>query len=135
MPRYVLLDCWFNVLSAHWISKTYVTPSHLQSDSRMVGAALKFLQSDQVPWHRVVRSNGEIAERGDGGIGADRQAHLLQAEGVPVNELPSGHAPFRWRVPALTSNSEYAWCTSNDKLLMQKPKFLRHCNRPLSSCS
>ena len=101
----------------------------------MVGAALKFLQSDQVPWHRVVRSNGEIAERGDGGIGADRQAHLLEAEGVPVNELPSGHAPFRWRVPALTSNSEYAWCTSNDKLLMQKPKFLRHCNRPLSSCS
>lgn len=94
-----------HVTSYGHIAKLIGYPKH----SRMVGAALKFLQSDQVPWHRVVRSNGEIAERGDGGIGADRQAHLLQAEGVPVNELPSGHAPFRWRVPALTSNSEYAW--------------------------
>ena len=53
----------------------------LTPDSRMVGAALKFLKNDRVPWHRVVRADGSIAERGDGGAGASRQAQRLMSEG------------------------------------------------------
>ena len=74
----------------------------LTPDSRMVGAALKFLQNDRVPWHRV--------ERGDGGAGASRQAQRLMSEGVPVSEIPLGSAVTQWRVQSMASNSGYGWC-------------------------
>lgn len=77
----------------------------------MVGAALKFLQNDRIPWHRVVRADGGIAERGDGGAGASRQVQRLQSEGVPVSEIPLGRALSQWRVQSMASNSGYGWCT------------------------
>ncbi|CDS01030.1 related to methylated-dna--protein-cysteine methyltransferase [Sporisorium scitamineum] len=55
-------------------------PSH----SRLVGSALKFLQDPTVPWHRVISSSGAIADRGDGGHAATRQAQLLQQEGITI---------------------------------------------------
>ena len=82
----------------------------LTPDSRMVGAALKFLKNDRVPWHRVVRADGSIAERGDGGAGASRQAQRLMSEGVPVSEIPLGSAVTQWRVQSMASNSGYGWC-------------------------
>lgn len=85
----------------------------LTPDSRMVGAALKFLQNDRIPWHRVVRADGGIAERGDGGAGASRQVQRLKSEGVPVSEIPLGRALSQWRVASMASNSEYGWCKCN----------------------
>ncbi|PWY99375.1 DNA binding methylated-DNA--cysteine S-methyltransferase [Testicularia cyperi] len=55
-------------------------PAH----SRLVGAALKFLQDDSVPWHRVISASGAISDRGDGGEGAARQAQRLTQEGVNI---------------------------------------------------
>ncbi|SPO30047.1 related to methylated-dna--protein-cysteine methyltransferase [Ustilago trichophora] len=55
-------------------------PSH----SRLVGSALKFLQDPSVPWHRVISSSGAIADRGDRGEAATRQAQRLQDEGVTI---------------------------------------------------
>ncbi|GAC75614.1 6-O-methylguanine-DNA methyltransferase MGMT/MGT1 [Moesziomyces antarcticus T-34] len=55
-------------------------PAH----SRLVGSALKFLQDPDVPWHRVISSSGAIADRGDGGEAAARQAHRLTQEGVTI---------------------------------------------------
>lgn len=43
---------------------------------RAAGAALRGARGDEVPWHRVVRSDGSLAK------GA-RQRRLLEAEGVP----------------------------------------------------
>lgn len=37
-----------------------------------------------MPWHRVISSSGAIADRGDGGEAAARQAQRLQEEGVTV---------------------------------------------------
>ena len=44
---------------------------------RMVGAVLARLEHDDVPWHRVVRSNGTVAK------GEDQLLRLLD-EGVPI---------------------------------------------------
>ena len=54
----------------------------------MVGTALKFLQDDSVPWHRVVGAGGVISERGDGGAGAQTQAERLRREQVAIVEMP-----------------------------------------------
>lgn len=94
-----------HVTSYGHIAKLIGYPQH----SRMVGAALKFLQNDRVPWHRVVRADGSIAERGDGGAGASRQAQRLMSEGVPVSEIPLGSAVTQWRVQSMASNSGYGW--------------------------
>lgn len=56
------------------IAKLAGSPRH----SRMVGAALRFLQDESVPWQRVISSSGAISERGDGGEGARRQADRLR---------------------------------------------------------
>ena len=78
-------------------------PSH----SRLVGSALKFLQDPTVPWHRVISASGAIADRGDGGSAAARQAQLLQLEGVTISQgrgegvtVDFGHANpnARWKV-------------------------------------
>lgn len=68
------------VTSYGHIAKLTGHPAH----SRLVGAALKFLQAPTVPWHRVISSSGAIADRGDGGEAAARQAQRLQEEGVTI---------------------------------------------------
>lgn len=68
------------VTSYGHIARLLGHPSH----SRLVGAALKFLQDPTVPWHRVISSSGAIADRGDGGEAAARQAQRLQQEGVTI---------------------------------------------------
>lgn len=62
----------------------------------MVGAALKYVQDETLPWQRVVGSGGIISERGDGGAGAARQADALRAEGVEV--VPMRGDRGKWRV-------------------------------------
>ncbi|KAL9938968.1 hypothetical protein V8E36_001781 [Tilletia maclaganii] len=85
------------------IAKLAGYPRH----SRMVGAALKWLADDTVPWQRVVGAGGVISERGDGGQGAHRQAQALQAEGVEVTEAVGQGVGTggRWRVSMAT----YGW--------------------------
>lgn len=54
----------------------------LPRSARFVGSVLKrFINNDEVPWHRVLGSDGTI--RVTGGTARD-QAHLLRAEGVEV---------------------------------------------------
>ncbi len=54
----------------------------VRTGPRQVGYAMAALTSDQdVPWHRVINSRGEISARKDGGSDA-RQRNLLLAEGV-----------------------------------------------------
>ena len=51
--------------------------------ARIVGRALARLpESRRLPWHRVINSQGRIADRKDGGEGDLRQKRLLEAEGV-----------------------------------------------------
>lgn len=69
-----------HVTSYGHIAKLTGHPAH----SRLVGSALKFLQDPSVPWHRVISSSGAIADRGDGGEAAARQAARLQQEGVVI---------------------------------------------------
>ncbi|CEL57132.1 Alkyltransferase-like protein 1 OS=Schizosaccharomyces pombe (strain 972 / ATCC 24843) GN=atl1 PE=1 SV=1 [Rhizoctonia solani AG-1 IB] len=72
--------------------------------SRHVGKALKFLPGDSdIPWHRVIASNGTISSRGPGTTGADRQRQALQAEGVEVNLSTLGRGLMRVNL------SEYGW--------------------------
>lgn len=47
------------------------------SAPRMVGAVLAGLERDDVPWHRVVRSNGSVAK-------GEEQLSRLRLEGVPI---------------------------------------------------
>jgi methylated-DNA-protein-cysteine methyltransferase-like protein len=44
---------------------------------RMVGAVLARLEQEDVPWHRVVRSDGTLAK-------GDDQLRRLRGEGVPI---------------------------------------------------
>jgi alkylated DNA nucleotide flippase Atl1 len=44
---------------------------------RMVGAVLAALEQEDVPWHRVVRSNGTVAK-------GEEQLRRLRGEGVPI---------------------------------------------------
>jgi methylated-DNA-protein-cysteine methyltransferase-like protein len=46
--------------------------------ARTVGWALRALHTDDVPWHRVVNSQGRVSLRDDDGL----QRALLEAEGV-----------------------------------------------------
>jgi alkylated DNA nucleotide flippase Atl1 len=43
----------------------------------MVGAVLAALEQEDVPWHRVVRSNGTVAK-------GEEQLRRLRGEGVPI---------------------------------------------------
>ncbi|CAO1614504.1 unnamed protein product [Sympodiomycopsis kandeliae] len=74
------------VTSYGHIAKLAGSPRH----SRMVGAALKFLQDPTVPWQRVIGSSGAISDRGDGGEAARRQADRLREEGVEVTDAMGG---------------------------------------------
>jgi methylated-DNA-protein-cysteine methyltransferase related protein len=46
--------------------------------ARTVGWALRALDTDGIPWHRVVNAQGEISLKNDDGL----QRSLLEAEGV-----------------------------------------------------
>ena len=58
-----------------------------RSVARHVGFALAALplQRTDVPWHRVITSQGRLPIRGDG-TACDDQAERLRAEGVEVDE-------------------------------------------------
>jgi methylated-DNA-protein-cysteine methyltransferase related protein len=43
---------------------------------RFAGAVLASLEDDEVPWHRVVRADGSLAQ-------GERQRRLLESEGTP----------------------------------------------------
>lgn len=77
----------------------------------MVGSALKFLQDDSVPWHRVVGSGGVISERGDGGAGAQEQVDRLRCEQVAIVEAPQFQARGRYRVQSMSELDGHGWCT------------------------
>ena len=49
--------------------------------ARMVGYAMSALREDDVPWQRVINSQGKVSEHGDG-IGTTLQRQLLMDEGV-----------------------------------------------------
>ena len=67
--------------------------------ARQVGYALAALPFDtDVPWWRVLRSDGTIALRGDP-IRGPRQAALLRVEGVTVCDYRVDMARFRWSPP------------------------------------
>ncbi|MDX1436938.1 MAG: MGMT family protein [Anaerolineales bacterium] len=51
--------------------------------ARWVGASMSRCPSD-VPWHRVINSQGKISFRGEGSI--ERQRGRLEAEGVVFDE-------------------------------------------------
>jgi len=56
------------------------------NNARQVGYALAaILPSDQVPWWRVIRSNGSIALQGDPDRGPQQQGRLA-AEGITISQ-------------------------------------------------
>lgn len=66
------------------IAKELGQPNH----SRMVGQALKLLNpANNIPWHRVINSKGELSNRGDGGVGIHNQAQRLEEEGVILTQF------------------------------------------------
>lgn len=63
---------------------------------RQVGYAMAALPPDtDVPWWRVLRSDGTIALQGDPERGP-MQARLLQAEGVQVQDFRVDMDRYRW---------------------------------------
>ncbi|KAG9090214.1 hypothetical protein FS749_000739 [Ceratobasidium sp. UAMH 11750] len=88
------------VTSYGHIAKLVGMPRH----SRHVGQALKFLpDGTDIPWHRVIASNGTISSRGPGTTGADRQRQALEAEDVVVNAPGMGGGLLRINL------NEYGW--------------------------
>lgn len=69
--------------------------------------ALKFLGDETVPWHRVLRSTGQIASRGPGTDGASRQRLALEQEGVVVTQGPMDGEGGK------VSWAEYGWFPEN----------------------
>ncbi len=62
--------------------------------SRWVGSALAACPSD-VPWQRVINTQGKISDR----PGAQRQRHLLEAEGVVFVHDKVDLKRYQWRGP------------------------------------
>ncbi|TDL18497.1 MGMT family protein [Rickenella mellea] len=90
------------VTSYGHVARLVGMPQH----ARHVGQALKFLNPGSgVPWQRVVSSSGAISSRGPGTDGAARQRDALEAEGVNVNNMPSGGFTV--------SLGEYGWFPDN----------------------
>jgi methylated-DNA-protein-cysteine methyltransferase-like protein len=73
-------------------------------DARAVGYALNALPSDraaEVPWQRIVNSQGGISTRGI------EQRAMLEAEGIAFDER--GRIPlsrFRWRGPGIDDSPD-----------------------------
>jgi methylated-DNA-protein-cysteine methyltransferase-like protein len=68
--------------------------------ARLVGYALAALESDGVPWHRVVNARGEISPRATPGYEAMQRA-LLEAEGIVFSGDRIALARCQWRPAAL----------------------------------
>lgn len=65
--------------------------------ARFVGRALGHLpEGHQVPWYRVLRSDGRIAMPA-GSEGHERQRQLLAQEGVEVTDGRVAMGRYRWR--------------------------------------
>lgn len=64
--------------------------------ARMVGRALGAAPRElNLPWHRIVNARGQIAiPRGSPGF--KRQAELLEAEGIEVNDGQLDMDKYRW---------------------------------------
>ena len=69
----------------------------LPGRARQVGYALRALDDDAVPWHRVINAQGGISPRADPEfVGVQRL--LLEAEGVEFDSRDRVHLRrFRWR--------------------------------------
>jgi len=64
---------------------------------RLVGQALAALQAGrEVPWWRVIRTDGSIAMKGDPVRPLEQKAHLRR-EGVVLSEGRVNMRRFRWR--------------------------------------
>ena len=61
---------------------------------RWVGGAMAACPDD-VPWQRVINSQGKISER----PGAERQRELLEAEGVPFMKDKVDMKKYSWKGP------------------------------------
>lgn len=69
----------------------------LPGRARLVGKAMGYAPQDmQVPWHRVLRSNGQIAFP-NGSDQALEQTGLLQEEGVTVFNNRVSLKDFQWQ--------------------------------------
>ena len=82
--------------------------------ARQVGWALNALgEEDDVPWHRVINSRGEISARGERAF-SDMQRAMLEAEGVKfdrqgrVSLAQFGWTPRRRRTSPKVSPGERA---------------------------
>lgn len=71
--------------------------------ARMVGYAMASLPSgSDVPWQRVINSQGKVSPRGDLGGGADFQVARLAEEGVYFSAAGKvDWAKVRWQGPSL----------------------------------
>ncbi len=69
--------------------------------ARQVGYAMAALPDDtDIPWHRVINSQGQISAR-RGGEGHEYQRILLEAEGIVFNDKGKVNLEvFRWQGPA-----------------------------------
>lgn len=67
-------------------------------DARLVGYAMAGLKDDDVPWQRVINSQGKISVRP--GRGADIQRKRLEAEGIAFDTRGRVDlARYSWRGP------------------------------------
>ena len=69
----------------------------LPGRARMVGSVLRQAPADlQLPWHRILRSNGALAFAA-GSEAAQRQTGLLQEEGVVVYRCRVDMKRYAWQ--------------------------------------
>lgn len=74
----------------------------LPGRARMIGRALAAApEHEPVPWHRVLRSNGQIAFPA-GSEAAHTQRERLLTEGVTVNNQRVNMAIYGWQPPLAT---------------------------------
>lgn len=92
----------YSILSA--IPKGYVTSygqvaqyAHLPRGARLIGRILSHLPDDTtLPWHRVLRANGQIAFPPDSPA-YRRQKRLLEMEGISVAQGKVDLSVFGWQ--------------------------------------
>lgn len=68
-------------------------------NARMVGYAMSALRTEEVPWQRVINSQGKVSQHGDG-IGTILQRQILMDEGVIFdNQDRIDFNQFGWHGP------------------------------------